>query len=33
MTHVGGEDDVKQAVELPIWARVVVKEEDNIWAV
>ena len=29
--HVRGEDDVRQDVELHVWARVVVEEEGDIW--
>jgi len=29
---VRGEDDVRQVVELPVWANVVVEEEDDNWA-
>ena len=32
ITHVQGEGEVKQAVELLVWARVEV-EEDGIWTI
>ena len=31
ITHIHGEDNVRQVVELPTWARMVMKEEDAIW--
>jgi len=31
ITHVC-DDDARQVVKLPVWARVVMEEEDNIWA-
>ena len=30
ITHERGEDNVRQAVELSVWAKVVVEEEDDI---
>jgi len=33
MSRVWGEDDVRHAVELPVRAKVVLREEGGIWEV